>query len=151
MTKYESKITSIPCSANEVSAVLGNLSNLERVRALIPEDKVQELETAPDYIRFKVDGLGQKLCIRIVEREDGIIDPAKRTIKYGLENSPVEAYFWIQLIEKSPTDTRIRLTLGAEIPMMFKFLLSKYEPKIQEGLDQAADMLTQFPFKDWQA
>ena len=55
-TKYESKVESIPASAAEVYSVLSNLSNLERVRDLIPQDKVQELEITEDYIRMKVDG-----------------------------------------------------------------------------------------------
>lgn len=132
--------------------MLSDLSMLEKVRHLIPQDKIQELEIQPDYIRMKVDGLGQKICIRIVDREDETVgDPNTRMVKFGAENSPVDINFWIQLVEKSPVDTRVRLTLGAEVPFMFKMMLSKYESKIQEGLDRGAEMLAQFPYKQWQA
>lgn len=140
-TKYESRITSASCSAAEMYRVLSNLSNLERVKDLIPKDKIQEMEIQPDYVRIKVDGLGQKITIAIVDRIEN------DTIKFGLEGAPMEANFWIQLKEISPTDTRLRLTLKADIPMMFRMMIGK---KLQQGLDQAADMLAQFPYSQWQ-
>ena len=121
--------------------VLSNLSNLERVRDLIPQDKIQEMEIQQDYVRIKVDGLGQKITIAIVDRIEN------DTVKFGLEGAPMEANFWIQLKEISPTDTRLRLTLKADIPMMFRMMIGK---KLQQGLDQAADMLAQFPYSQWQ-
>ena len=140
-TKYESRITSASCSAAEMYRVLSNLSNLERVRDLIPQDKIQEMEIQPDHVRIKVDGLGQKITIAIVDRIEN------DTVKFGLEGAPMEANFWIQLKEISPTDTRLRLTLKADIPMMFRMMIGK---KLQQGLDQAADMLAQFPYSQWQ-
>lgn len=140
-SKYESKICSIPAPAAQIYPVLSNLSNLEKVRHLIPQDKVQELEIHEDSIRMKVDGLGQKITIRIVDREEN------KTIKFGADGIPMQMFFWIQLKEVAPMDTRIRLTLHADIPMMFKMMLDK---KIQKGLDDAAQMLTQFPYSQWQ-
>lgn len=139
-TKYESKVCSIPNCAANVYKVLSNLENINRVKDLIPQDKVQEMEAGPDYLRIKVDGLGQKLTLRIVERKEN------DTIKFGLEGAPMQANFWIQLKELAPVDTRIKLTLKADIPFMFKMMLDK---KLQQGLDQAAQMLTQFPYNQW--
>ena len=139
-TKYDSKITSAPCSAEQIYRVLSNMQNLERVRDMIPQDKVQEMEIEPDRVRMKVDGLGQKITIAIVDRIEN------DTIKFGAEGIPMQANFWIQLKELSPVDTRIKLTVKADIPMMFKFMLDK---KMQEGLDQAADMLAKFPYAQW--
>ena len=138
--KYESKICSIPCDAHTVYSVLGNLRNLERVRDLIPKDKVQEMEIMDDAIRMKVDGLGQKFTIRIVDRIDD------DTLKFGFDNLPMSLNFWIQLKQVTDLDTRIRLTLKADIPFMFRIMLEK---KLQQGLDQAAEMLTQFPYSQW--
>lgn len=139
-TKYESQVCSIPNCAANVYKVLSNLENINRVKDLIPQDKVQEMEVGPDYLRIKVDGLGQKLTIRIVDRIEN------DTIKFGLEGAPMQANFWIQLKELAPVDTRIKLTLKADIPFMFKMMLDK---KLQQGLDQAAQMLTQFPYNQW--
>ncbi len=139
--KYESKICSAAASAEQIYKVLGNLENIEKVRDLIPQDKVQELEISADRVRMKVDGLGQKISIAIVDRIEN------DTLKFGAENIPVEANFWIQMKEVSPTDTRLKLTLKADLPMMFKMMLDK---KLQAGIDQAAEMLSKFPYTQWQ-
>lgn len=139
-TKYESKITSAPCSAQQIYRVMSNLQNLERVRDLIPKDKIQEMEIEPDRVRIKVDGLAQKITIAIVDRIEN------DTVKFGAEGIPMDANFWIQLKELAPNDTRIKLTVKADIPMMFKMMIGK---KLQDGLDQAADMLAQFPYSQW--
>jgi len=139
-TKYESQVCSIPNSADKIYKVLSDLENLNRVKDLIPQDKVQELEISSDCIRMKVDGLGQKLTIVIVDRVEN------DTIKFGLEGIPMEANFWIQLKQLAPLDTRIKLTVKADIPFMFKMMLDK---KMQQGLDQAAQMLAQFPYDQW--
>ncbi|MBQ7382576.1 MAG: SRPBCC family protein [Paludibacteraceae bacterium] len=140
-TKYESKISSAPCSAQQIYRVLSNLQNLERVRDMIPKDKIQEMEIEPDRVRMKVDGLAQKITIAIVDRIEN------DTVKFGAEGIPMDANFWIQLKELAPNDTRIKLTIKADIPMMFKMMIGK---KLQDGLDQAADMLAQFPYSQWQ-
>ena len=139
-SKYESKVTSAPCPAEQIYRVLSNMENLERVREFIPQDKIQEMEIEPDRVRLKVDGLGQKITIAIVDRKEN------DTIKFGAEGIPMDANFWIQLKELSPVDTRIKLTVKADIPMMFRMIIGK---KLQEGLDQAADMLSQFPYGQW--
>ena len=140
-SKYESKITSAACSAAQVYRVLSNMENLNRVKDMIPKDKIQEMEVEPDRVRLKVDGLAQKITIAIVDRMEN------DTIKFGAEGIPMRANFWIQMKEVSPVDTRLKLTIKADIPFMFKMMLEK---KLQTGLDQAAEMLAQFPYAQWQ-
>ena len=139
-SKYESKITSAACSAAQVYRVLSNMENLNRVKDMIPKDKIQEMEVEPDRVRLKVDGLAQKITIAIVDRMEN------DTIKFGAEGIPMQANFWIQMKEVSPVDTRLKLTIKADIPFMFKMMLEK---KLQTGLDQAAEMLAQFPYSQW--
>ena len=139
-TKYESKIGQIPYNDDVVFAVLSNLENLNRFADLIPKDKVKELEITADCIRIKVDGLAQKFAIRIVEKE------ANKTIKFGVENIPMEANMWIQLKQVAEQDTRIKLTIKADIPLMFRMM---FEKKLQQGLDHAVDMLSQVPYSQW--
>ena len=140
-SKYESKITLAACSAAQVYRVLSNMENLNRVKDMIPKDKIQEMEIEPDRVRLKVDGLAQKITIAIVDRMEN------DTIKFGAEGIPMQANFWIQMKEVSPVDTRLKLTIKADIPFMFKMMLEK---KLQTGLDQAAEMLAQFPYAQWQ-
>lgn len=138
--KYESKIESIPAPVVHVYPVLSDLSSLERVRDLIPQDKVKELEISSDAVKMKIDGLGQKITLRVMDRIEN------DTIKFGLDNMPLEMNCWIQLKEVAPNDTRVKLTIKADIPLMFRMM---FEKKIQKGLDDAAKMLTQFPYSQW--
>lgn len=138
--KYESKIGQVAASDKAIFDVLSNLENLNKVRDLIPEDKVQELEISPDCIRMKVGGLAQKIAIRIVEKEE------YKTIKFGADNIPMAVNVWIQLKQMAENDTRMRITLKADIPMMFRMMLDK---KMQQGLNQAVDMLCQLPYNNW--
>ena len=138
--KYESAVTKVAASAAQIYSVFSNLKNLERVKDMIPQDKVQEMEIEAESVRMKVDGLGQKITILIVDKTENEV------IKYGAEGIPMEMNFWIQMKEVAPMDTRIKLTLKADIPMMFKMMLDK---KIQQGINQAAAMIAQFPFAAW--
>ena len=138
--KYESKIGQVAASDKAIFDVLSNLENLNKVRDLIPEDKVQELEISPNCIRMKVGGLAQKIAIRIVEKEE------YKTIKFGADNIPMAVNVWIQLKQVADNDTRMRITLKADIPMMFRMMIDK---KMQQGLDQAVDMLCQLPYNNW--
>lgn len=139
-SKYTSAVRQIPAPIERVYPSLSNLQNLERVREHIPADRVRELEITPDSVRMKVDGLGQKISILIEDRIEN------DTIKFGAEGLPMPMNFWIQLKPGEGDSCFVRLTLKADIPMMFKMMLDK---KIQKGIDDAAEMLTQFPYSQW--
>ena len=139
-TKYESKIGQVPYNDRVIFSVLSNLSNLNRFSELIPKDKIKELEITSDCVRVQIDGLAQKFSVRIIEKEE------YKTIKFGMENIPMEANMWIQLKQVAPQDTRIKLTIKADIPMIFKMM---FEKKLRQGLDQAVDMLCQVPYNQW--
>ena len=137
--KYESKIGQIVANDAAVYAVLSNLENINRFRDAIPQDKIQELEISSDRIRFKVEGLGQKIAIVILDKEE------YKTIKFGAENLPIPINVWIQLKQIAEMDTRIRITVKTDMPAMFKMMFDK---KIQQGLDQAIDMLCRIPYNN---
>ena len=141
MTEYTSSVKKIDANANEVFAVLSDLENISRVKDLIPEDKVKDLSFTHDMVKFKVDGLGQRVGIKIIERKPD------STIKFSTENIPADVNFWIQLKQVADNDTRLKLTLRADLPMMFKMML---DSKLKTGIEQAADYLARFPYKSWQ-
>lgn len=138
-SKYESSIQTVAASAHDIYRVLGNMENIALVKDLIPQDKVQELSYDKDSVHIKVDGLGQKLCIRIVDSEEDSV------LKYGIDNLPMGMNFWVQMREVGPNDSRIKLTLKADLPMMFKMMLDK---KLQEGIEQAAMVLSKLPYNE---
>ena len=137
--KYESKIGQIAANDQQVFAVLSNLENINHFRSQIPEDKIKELEVTHDRIRFKVEGLGQKVGIAIVEKEE------YNLIKFGADSLPIPLTIWIQLKQVAELDTRIRITIKTDMPVMFKMMFDK---KLQQGLDQAIDMLCQVPYNN---
>lgn len=137
--KYESKIGQIAANDAAVFAVLSNLENINHFRDVIPQDKIQDLEISSDRIRFKVEGLGQKIAIAILEREE------YKKIKFGAENLPIPFNIWIQLKQVAEFDTRIRITVKTDMPAMFRMMFDK---KMQQGLDQAVDMLCQVPYNN---
>jgi carbon monoxide dehydrogenase subunit G len=137
--KYESKIGQITANDAAVFAVLSNLENINHFRDVIPQDKIHELEVSSDRVRFKVEGLGQKIAIVILEKEE------YKTIKFGAENMPIPFNIWIQLKQVAELDTRIRITIKTDMPAMFKMMFDK---KMQQGLDQAIDMLCQVPYNN---
>ena len=137
--KYESKIGQIAANDVEVFRVLSNLENINRFRDVIPQDKIKDMEVSSDRIRFKVDGLGQKIAIAIVEKEE------YKLIKFGAESLPIPLNMWIQLKQVADMDTRIRITIKTDMPAMFKMMFDK---KMQQGLDLAIDMLCQVPYNN---
>ena len=137
--KYESKIGQIAANDMAVFNVLSNLENINRFRDVIPQDKIKEMEVTSNSIRLQVEGLGQKITIAIVEKEE------YKTIKFGAENLPIPFNMWIQLKQVAELDTRIRITIKTDMPMMFKMMFDK---KLQQGLDQAIDMLCHVPYNN---
>ena len=134
---YESKITSSRSSARALYAALGDMRNIESVRHLIPEDKVSDIEADADRLRFKVDGLGQKVSVTVVDRKEN------DTLKYLIDAVMMKANVWIQMKEVAEGDTRLKITLRSDIPMMLRMMVEK---KLKEGLDQAAEMIAAMQF-----
>ncbi len=132
MTTYESEIKTISSTEEVVFDILGNLNNLSKVadnKAV--GDKIKDLQYDTDSCSFAVEGFG-RVGFRIVERE-----PFK-TIKLEAENTPVPINVWIQLKQVADNDTKMKLTLKAELPAMIKMMLDK---KLKDGINAIADFL----------
>lgn len=132
MTTYESDIKTISSNEEVVFGILSDLNNLKKLQenpALA--DKVKDLQFNTDSCSFSVEGFG-KVGFRIIERE-----PFK-TIKFVSENAPVEVNVWIQLKQVAENDTRMKLTLKADLPAMIKMMVDK---KLKEGINSVADLL----------
>lgn len=136
MKDFVSDVKKIPHDAERVFASLSDLNNIGKIKDSIPQDKVRNLVFDTDSCSFEADKVGT-ISVRIIERE-----PYK-TIKMVTEKSPVPFTLWIQLVEANPDDTRIRLTLRADIPAMFLKMVSG---TIKEGIDKVADALAALPY-----
>lgn len=137
MTTYESEIKVISQPQEMIFNTLSNLSNFQKVKEMNLEgqDKFSEylkdMECSEDAVLVSVPTFG-KVGLRIIERE-----PFK-TIKLQAENSPVAANAWIQLVAISENETKMRITVKAELPMMIKMMV---DSKLKKGVDALADGL----------
>lgn len=131
-TTYESDIKTISSSEEVVFGILSDLNNLRKFQDN-PQlgDKLKDIEFNTDSCNFTVEGFG-KVGLQIIERE------AFKSIKFESTNAPVKVNLWIQLKQVEENDTRLKLTLKAELPTMIKMMVDK---KLKEGINMVADLL----------
>ncbi|MDR0799890.1 MAG: SRPBCC family protein [Dysgonamonadaceae bacterium] len=134
--EFVSPVRSIPYPQEKIYAVLSDLTNLEKVKDRIPVDKVQDFEFDKDSCSFSVNPVG-KVRFSIVDRE------APKTIKFAGEQLPVQVNLWIQLKEVQPDDTKLKLTVKADLNPFLKPMLSK---PLQDGVNKMADVLAAIPY-----
>ena len=137
MTKFESSIKQIPYSQAAVYRNLSDLSNLERVRDRIPEDKVKDFSFDCDSVTISADPVGL-ITLRICEREE------PKCIKFETAQSPLPFNLWIQVLPVTETTSKMKLTLKADIPFMLKGMVSG---PLEDGLEKIADALAQIPYE----
>lgn len=136
MTEFVSEIKQIPQNDERIYAMLSDLSNLERIKDRIPQDKIKDFEFDSNSCSFSVSPVG-KITFQIVDRE-----PCK-TIKFQTTNSPVPLFLWIQLKQVQEMDTRMRLTVRAELNSFLKPMVSK---PLQDALDKISTVLASLPY-----
>lgn len=136
MTKFESNITVAPYPVEQVYATLSDLNNLQKLAGKIPEDKIQELQYDNDSCSFSVSPVGN-LAFRIIERE------LNKTIKFASEKSPVGCFLWIQVLPVNDNQTKMKLTVKAELNPFIKGMVSK---PIQDGLNKIAELLASITY-----
>lgn len=131
MTDFTSSIQKIPYSSEKVFVKLSDFNNLESLRNKLPDDKIRDLSFDADNISFNVDPVGT-VSFKIIERNPN------DTIKLESVKSPIKLTGWIQLKEVAEDDTRLKLTLRADIPFMFKSMVSK---PLQDGIQKVSEIL----------
>ena len=129
MTEYESKIVAILRTPEDIFRVL---SDFRLFTPFIPQDKLEGWEADEDSCRFTVQGIGQT-GLKIIEKE-----PFKTVKITGDGRLPFEFFLWIQLKEAAPYDTRMKLTLKADLNVMLKMMLNK---QLEEGINMMAEQI----------
>jgi uncharacterized membrane protein len=136
MTDFTSSIQKIPYDSERVFNKLSDFNNLESLKDKLPDDKIRDLSFDADNISFKVDPVGM-VSFRIIERTPN------DTIKLESVKSPIKLTGWIQLKEVAKDDTRLKLTLRADIPFMFKNMVSK---PLEDGIQKVAEILASIKY-----
>ena len=136
MSKFESSIKQIPYAVEDVYRNISDLSNLERVRDRVPQDKLQDFEFDSDSVQVSVAPVGT-IKLRIIEREEN------KCVKFETEQSPIPFNLWIQVLPVSADTSKMKVTVKADIPFMLKGMVGG---PLQDGVEKIADALSQIPY-----
>jgi carbon monoxide dehydrogenase subunit G len=144
--KYVSDVKIIPHPIEAVFNHLSDFTNLSKyfneeilasIADKVPQVNIREFQADRDSCSFEIGGIG-RAEIRIVERT-----PFSTIKVEGQGNLPVELKFWIQLLPLGTGETKLRLTLHAEMGMMIRMMVGN---KLEKGINQLADALTLLPY-----
>ena len=141
MVKFESEVKHVPYSQERVYTKLADLNNLASVRERLDllkdklEGKLEDMSFDQDSLTLKVQGIS--LTLRIVEREQ------MKCIKFEGDKTPIPLNLWIQILPVTDVEAKMRVTIGAEVNMFMKAMVSK---PLKEGVDKLADMLAMIPY-----
>ena len=136
MTKFESSIKQIPYPVENVYRNISDLSNLERVRDRVPQDKLQDFQFDNDSVQVSVSPVGT-IKLRICDREEN------KCVKFETEQSPLPFNLWIQVLPVDSANSKMKVTVQADIPFMLKGMVSG---PLQDGVEKIADALSKIPF-----
>jgi len=133
--KLESKVGKIENTDERIYNFLADFNNFKH---LLPPDKIKNWQSDDSSCSFTVDPIGNT-GVRIVEKE-----PYNLIKLTNLEESNMNFNFWVQLKMLSETDTRIKLTLEANLNPMMQTMAKK---PLQDFLDKLVDQLIKYNFQ----
>ncbi len=111
-----SRIGKIEANEEKIFTLLSDFTNLGDY---IPRDKVSDFQSDIDSCSFSVEKVG-KFGMRIIERE-----PFKLVKIANDQNVPFQFNMWIQLKKVDELDTRVKITLRADLNPMLKMVAKK--------------------------
>ncbi|MDR1091559.1 MAG: SRPBCC family protein [Prevotella sp.] len=138
MAEFVSEIKIIPYSDTDIFAVLSDLNNLELAKDKIPQNTVKDLTFDQDSCSVNVEPMG-KVKFVVVEREPN------KAIKFQSEKLPFDVNMWIQLVATADNETKMKLTVRADLNPFLKPMVSK---PLQAGLDKVAEGLADLPYSE---
>ncbi|HCC51679.1 MAG TPA: polyketide cyclase [Porphyromonadaceae bacterium] len=137
MADFTSEVKTIPHNDDIIFAMLSDMSNLERIKDRIPQDKIKDFTFDRDTCSFTVDPVGS-VMFQIVEREPN------KTIKFSTTNSPIPLLMWIQLKQVAEKDTKLKMTVRADLNPFLKPMVSK---PLQEAIDKISEIVACLPYE----
>ena len=115
-TKIESRVGTIASSEERIYNFLSNFNNFKQ---FIPDDKVQDFQSTEDSCQFSVPNMG-KVGLRIIEKIP------YNTVKISGDGMANQQFnLWVQLKQVTESDTKVKLTIKAELNPMLKMMVTK--------------------------
>lgn len=155
LTKFESAVKQLSHPQQTVYDWLSDLRHIEALRGRlddpallkqlgerVPGTDAQSLRQQLESMTFSEDTVTMdsplgKVTLRIVERE------APKCVKLEAEGSPLPLTLWVQVLPVAEAESKMRVTLGAEVNVFMKAMVSK---PLQQAVDGIADMLASLPY-----
>lgn len=155
LTKFESAVKPL---SHPQQSVYGWLSDLRHIEALreklndpavlqqlgerVPGTDAESLRRQLETMTLSEDTVTMdsplgKVTLRIVERE------APKCVKLEAEGSPLPLTLWVQVLPVADGGSKMRVTLGAEVNVFMKAMVSK---PLQQAVDGIADLLASLPY-----
>ncbi len=116
------------------SKIYSTVSDFSKIGAMLPTDKISDLQVTPNSCSFKIDNMGY-FGMQIVEREP------EKLVKIGsTDQVPFKFTMWIQLKETGESQTAIKVTLDADmnpmVAMVAKNPLTNFVETLVTRLEQ---------------
>jgi len=130
-------VKQIPYSQQAVYENISDLRNLEKVRDRMPQDKLQDFAFDEDSVSVSVAPVGE-LKLRICEREE------PKCVKFETVQSPVSFNLWIQVLPVDEQNSKMKVTVKAELNPFIKGMVSG---PLQDGVEKIADALSMIKYE----
>ena len=131
-TKIESHVGTIAASEERIYNFISNFNNFKQ---FIPADKVQDFQSTEDSCKFSVPNMGQ-VGLRIVEKTPF------NTVKISGDGMANQQFnLWVQLKQVADNNTRVKITIKADLNPMLKMMVSKPLQNFVDKLVEAMERL----------
>ncbi len=146
-SKYVSNIRPVNHNYEIIYNYLSDLKNLgsffneytlAQLSQQVPKLKISDFSCSSNEMNFKIDSYGEAGLV-IIDKEP------HKTIKIsGKGKIPFELFIWIQILPTTSYESKLRVTLHADLNIMMKMLIGK---KLEDGLNKIADALAILPYR----
>ena len=136
-SKFESSVKQIPYPQEAVYRNISDLRNLDKVKDRVPEDKINEFSFDEDTVAINVAPVGE-LKLRICDREE------PKYVKFETVQSPVPFNVWIQVLPVDEKNSKMKVTVKAELNPFIKGMVEK---PLMEAVEKIADALAQVHYE----
>lgn len=146
VSKYVSDIKIINQNNEIVFNFLSDLKNfglffneytLAQLSQQIPKLKLTDFYCDSESLNFTIENYGEA-GLEVIERD------YPKTIKItGKGKIPFKLFIWIQILPVTSYQSKMRLTLHADLNIMMKMLVGK---KLEDGVNKIADALSMLPY-----
>lgn len=121
---------------NQDEKIFNFIADFDNFQKILPPQYAGQFESNGDTCKISLKGM--PLTLRIIDKE-----PFK-TVKIAQEDpNPQNVFMWIQLKSMDAYDTRIRITIHADLNMMMRKMAKK---PLQQFVDGLVDGLSSIPY-----